>query len=286
MSFYGLLADILSAIHLALMVYVVLGQLLILVGILFRWGWIRNPWFRWTHMAAILTVAAEALLGIMCPLTNWELDLRRLAGEPDDARSFTARLVHKFLFPLDEFPDADPVILTLGYYGFALLVLITFVLMPPGTPAPRGRVGVRLRCPGKATGVPGNGQGSVAAVSVDRPEQGANTQTVVCPGCSEPVGIHVKSRRHFWARVGLLALLGAAITCLGFFLPHLQSLVTGEAIPLTGSGRVWRSGWENAVTVLGLLILVLAPSGLLVRRALIGEEKPTTDPRTRHRVLA
>ncbi len=282
---YVLLADLLSACHLALMVYVILGQLLILLGIVFRWRWVRNPWFRWTHMAAILTVAAEALLGVTCPLTNWEVDLRKLAGQQTDDRTFTARIVNKFLFPLDEFPDADPFILTLGYYGFAVLVLITFVLLPPGLPAPRGRVGLRLRCPGPAG--TGNGRRSVAEVVVERPEQGGSTCTVVCPACAQPVGIHVKSRRQFWARAGWLALLGAAITCLGVFLPHLHVALTGEKLWRTPSGAIWRTGWENAVTVIGLLILLLAPSGLLVRRALIGEEKPAGNgPRPRHRVLA
>jgi len=50
--------------------YVVLGQLAILVGIVRRWQWIRNPWFRWTHLLMILVVAWEAVQGITCPLTR------------------------------------------------------------------------------------------------------------------------------------------------------------------------------------------------------------------------
>jgi hypothetical protein len=274
---YILLADLLSTLHLALMLYVIVGQLLIVAGIIFRWRWIRNPWFRWSHMAAILTVAAEALLDITCPLTDWETNLRTLGGQPKDDRTFTDRIINKLLFP-----DADPLVLTFCYYGFAVLVLLSFVLAPPGLSAPRGRVGLRLRCPGAA----GNGRRSVAEVVVERPQQGASTCTVVCPTCAQPVGIRVKSRRQFWARVGLLVLLGAAITCLGFFLPQLHSALTGEKLHRTAyTGRIWRTGWENAVTVVGLLLMILAPSGLLIRRALIGEEKSAASG-PRHRVLA
>src|SRR5579859_5941097 len=75
--YYRLAADAMSAVHLALMLFVVFGQLAILVGIVCRWRWIRNPYFRWSHMAVILTVAAEAVLSVNCPLTDWENDLRR-----------------------------------------------------------------------------------------------------------------------------------------------------------------------------------------------------------------
>jgi len=319
--FYHVLADLMSAVHLALMVYVIFGQLLLLVGLVFRWQWLRNPWFRWTHMAAILTVAAEALLGISCPLTNWEEELRERARQETwpvqivtapglvpagfvapalpyvvastpiaglkpsalgERPSFTAQLVHKFLFPLDAFPHLE-YILTLCYYGFALLVLITFILLPPRLPAPRGHVNLRLRCPG----TPENGRRSVGTVLLERPGQGASTQTVLCPCCEQKVGIQVRSRRRFWPGVGLVVLLGAAITCLGFYLPQLHSALTGEPLWRTRSGAIWRTGWENAVTVIGLLLMVLAPSGLLVRRALIGKDETGTDrPRQRHRVLA
>src|SRR5262245_23162242 len=134
--FYRVLADVISAIHLGLMLYVIVGQLVILLGIVFRWHWIRNPRFRWTHLAAILTVAAEAVLGIDCPLTNWEDALRVLGHGAGDQRSFTARLVHALLFP--NLPAVDYEFLTYCYYGFALLVLVTFVLAPPGRSAPKG----------------------------------------------------------------------------------------------------------------------------------------------------
>ncbi len=53
-----------------------------------------NPWFRYLHLGAIAFVAAEALLGIACPLTVWE-DLLRGGVRPE---SFVARWVQYFLY--------------------------------------------------------------------------------------------------------------------------------------------------------------------------------------------
>jgi hypothetical protein len=260
--FYRVLADVLSAIHLGLMLYVVVGQLAILLGIVFRWRWIRNPWFRWTHLAAILTVAAEAVLYIDCPLTNWEDALRALANEKVDQRSFTARVVHALLFP--NLPNVDYEFLTYSYYGFALLVLVTFVLAPPGRPAPKGQVAVRLACmeetKGKHTGR------AVSQVTVGRPAKGACTETVVCPVCREPVGIRVRSRGRFWAAVGLLALVGIILAAAGYGWPYLQAALWG--------GEAKHTMWPNTVTVAGLILLVLAPSGILIRNALLARGWP------------
>ena len=57
------------------------GLLLILLGACLRWQWVRNRWFRVAHLLAIVIVAFEAINNIECPLTTWEYDLRRLAGQ-------------------------------------------------------------------------------------------------------------------------------------------------------------------------------------------------------------
>jgi hypothetical protein len=67
---YRLIADAIVAVHVAYVAYVVIGQLLIWLGLTFRWSWVRNPWFRWTHLIMMVIVGAEALLDIECPLTR------------------------------------------------------------------------------------------------------------------------------------------------------------------------------------------------------------------------
>ncbi len=268
--FYRVLADALTVVHLGFMAYAVFGQLLILVGIAFRWRWIRNPWFRWTHMSAIVLVAIEAVLGIRCPLTDWEDSLRALAGETGDGRSFTARLVHAVLF-LDRYGIDD--LLHYCYLGFAIVVLATFVLVPPGTRSPKGSVVVKLGC---AEGQPGRKPGYVVSeVKVERPRAGACTHTVVCPVCARSVGIRVRSTAHFLGKAVLLALVGVAVAAVGLMWASAASVQDGVRTPL-----------QNMVTDIGLILILLAPSGILVRRALLDAGSPEpASPGGRHRVV-
>ena len=137
---YGLAADCTVVVHLAYMLYIVLGEALIVAGALAGWHWVRSPRFRWTHLAAILIVVAETFIGMECPLTKWEYDLRKLAGQvhQDQDASFTGRVVREVLF-LCDLPEGDWAF-TVGYIGFGALVLATFLLAPPrrrAMPAPQ-----------------------------------------------------------------------------------------------------------------------------------------------------
>jgi hypothetical protein len=123
---YGVLADLLVAIHLAYVGFVVFGQAVILLGLFLRWRWVRNPWFRWIHLLMILIVAAETVLDLTCPLTLWEYRLRGLAGQEVSDASFVGRLLRSLFFF-----NWPPWVFTALYVGFALVVLGTFVLAPP-----------------------------------------------------------------------------------------------------------------------------------------------------------
>lgn len=123
---YRIAADTVVIIHAAYVSFVVVGQLLILAGIVWKWGWIRNPWFRGLHLAAIAVVVLEAAYGITCPLTTLEQFLRRQAGQTGYRGDFIANLVHELLFF-----DCRSWVFTLAYAVFGLLVLTTFVVVPP-----------------------------------------------------------------------------------------------------------------------------------------------------------
>ena len=73
-------------------------------------------------MIAILFVAAEALLGIACPLTVWE-DLLRGGVRPE---SFVGRWVHRLLYY-----QAPEWVFAAAYGAWALATAITLVLVPP-----------------------------------------------------------------------------------------------------------------------------------------------------------
>jgi hypothetical protein len=125
---YAFLADLVTGIHLGYVAFVVVGQLLIVLGLIFRWQWVRNLWFRCLHLLAIAIVAAETLIGMNCPLTDWEDELRALAHQPVEQASFIGRLMHD-VFRVDL--PYDHWALRFSYIGFAVLVLATFVLVPP-----------------------------------------------------------------------------------------------------------------------------------------------------------
>lgn len=115
-------ADAVLVVHAAFVLFVVASLPLIWLGAAFGWRWVRNPWFRGAHLAAIAFVVVETLLGYACPLTIWEDALRGSADE----RSFVARWVHAWLFW-----EAPPWVFATAYVAFGLAVLATYVGIPP-----------------------------------------------------------------------------------------------------------------------------------------------------------
>lgn len=126
----GVLADIILLVHAGFIGFVVLGLAATLVGLALRWRWVRNFWFRAAHLAAIGLVVLEAWLGVMCPLTIWESELRLRAGQEayDDA-GLIAHYLHQLLFF-----EADPWVFTLAYTLFGAAVVATFIIGPPRWP--------------------------------------------------------------------------------------------------------------------------------------------------------
>lgn len=118
----ALLADVILIVHFAFVSFVVGGLALVWIGAAAGWAWVRNFWFRAAHLAAIVFVAGEALLGIWCPLTVWEDALR---GVQED-KSFVARWIHRIMFY--DFPGW---VFTTAYVLFALVVIATLVWLPP-----------------------------------------------------------------------------------------------------------------------------------------------------------
>jgi len=124
-SYYATAADLIVAFHTAFVGFVVVGQLLILIGLLCRWRWVRNPWFRVIHLLCIGVVAADAACGVVCPLTLWERDLRGLAGQGvnDSAIGWFFNAILFFNMPRQFF--------TWIHIGFGAIVLGTFLFGPP-----------------------------------------------------------------------------------------------------------------------------------------------------------
>ncbi len=129
MSIYNLLADLVVLIHAAYAAFVVFGLLAILFGYLLRWSWVRNFWFRATHLLAITIVVVLELLKLGCPLTTLEKHFMFKAGLEPYPRSFVGECVHNLLMY-----DAPRWAFTVLYCGFGAVVLATFLLVPPRRP--------------------------------------------------------------------------------------------------------------------------------------------------------
>jgi len=117
-----MMADVLLVVHFLIAAFIVLGLVAVWLGAALGWPWVRNPWFRYLHLGAIAFVAAEAVLGIACPLTVWE-DLLRGGAR---AESFVARWVRALLFY-----QASEWVFTAAYLAWTAATLVTLRLVPP-----------------------------------------------------------------------------------------------------------------------------------------------------------
>ena len=111
-------ADLVLITHVAFVAFVVVSLPLIWCGGFCGWKWIRNPWFRTLHLAAIGLVVVQAWLGIVCPLTTLEMFLRTRAGDATYNNTFIAHWLQQLLYY-----DAPPWMFVAGYTLFGLAVV-------------------------------------------------------------------------------------------------------------------------------------------------------------------
>lgn len=96
--FYLVVADTVLLIHALFVAFVILGLLLVLAGGLLHWSWVRNRRFRIVHLAAIVIVVLQSWFSIICPLTQWEMNLREKAGDTTYPGSFVAHWLETLLY--------------------------------------------------------------------------------------------------------------------------------------------------------------------------------------------
>ena len=86
---YGVLADLVVIIHLAFVVFVLFGGLLVL-----QWRRVR-----WLHLPAVAWGAAVEFGGWICPLTPLEIWLREQGGETGYRSGFIDYYILPLLYP-------------------------------------------------------------------------------------------------------------------------------------------------------------------------------------------
>lgn len=121
-----LLADAILILHVLFVAFVVLGLVAIYAGYFFNWRWVRNKTFRIVHLCAIGYVVVQAWLGVVCPLTTWEMALRAEAGAATYSGSFIQYWLHSLLyFTLPEW------VFVVVYTLFGSLVLASWFVVKP-----------------------------------------------------------------------------------------------------------------------------------------------------------
>ena len=123
---YLIAADAILFLHVAFVAFVVFGLVFIILGKLLAWSWVRNPWFRYAHIAAIGIVILQSWLRVVCPLTTWEMALRETGGDAVYSGSFVAHWLESILYY-----RAPEWVFVVGYTLFGVLVAASWYWVRP-----------------------------------------------------------------------------------------------------------------------------------------------------------
>jgi hypothetical protein len=114
---YRLSADLVLITHLAFVIFVALGGLLVL----------RRPRLMWLHLPAVVWGALSEFLGVLCPLTPLETTLRELGGGTGYEGDFIEHYIAAVIYPsgltrgLQIALGFGTLLLNMAIYGYWLL---------------------------------------------------------------------------------------------------------------------------------------------------------------------
>jgi hypothetical protein len=166
-------ADLVLILHFCFVLGILVPIPLILIGAKRQWKWVRKSWLRKLHLTMMGIVILETLLGVVCPLTDWEQRLRESSGQSTYAGSFIAYWVSRILFY-----SFEPWVFIVMYLAVGGLILGLYVWVPPVSK----EVWRLLTCP-----IPQCSQESALNPRDSRPY-------VTCPKCK--VGHMANGRSH------------------------------------------------------------------------------------------
>lgn len=121
-----LAADALLLGHVLFVTFVVGGLLLVIAGGLLGWAWVRNRVFRLVHLACVGVVVIQSWLGLVCPLTTWEMALRQRAGDATYSGAFIAHWLGELLYY-----QAPAWVFAVIYTAFGALVVASWLWVRP-----------------------------------------------------------------------------------------------------------------------------------------------------------
>ena len=115
-------ADIILSIHFIIAFFIVSLFVVIPFGYKLKWNWIKNRKLRLFHIILMFFVTLETILGITCPLTIIENDLRGIMT----SNSFINTWISKILF--FDFPNEYFLI---TYILCSLWTTLIWIKFPP-----------------------------------------------------------------------------------------------------------------------------------------------------------
>jgi uncharacterized protein DUF2784 len=110
---YQLLADLVMLVHFGFLAYVALGGFL---------AWWRR-WLIIPHIGAVTWGLLIATAGIQCPLTDWEDEVRRRAGELGLPRGFIDTYLTGVIYPAEHLRTAQLLVAGLVLVSWTGLVV-------------------------------------------------------------------------------------------------------------------------------------------------------------------
>ena len=111
-----LIADIVLFFHFCIAVFITFGFVLIPIGYNFNWIWIKNKKLRLLHFGMMIFVTFETILGLSCPLTVLENNLRGI----NENQLFLSRWITKVIYW--DFPSEFFLIIYCLCLGWAFLI--------------------------------------------------------------------------------------------------------------------------------------------------------------------
>jgi hypothetical protein len=123
--------------HVLFVAFVVVGLILVYVGSILSWQWMRNFWFRASHLVAIGVVVLQSWFGLICPLTTWEMHLRSKAGENIYDGSFITHWLNQLLYF-----QAPSWVFIVCYTFFGGLVVLSWFVVRPNSFSTRDQSGI------------------------------------------------------------------------------------------------------------------------------------------------
>jgi hypothetical protein len=120
------LAQSVLALHVGVILFNIFGLIAVPLGAAFQWEFVRVFWWRALHIASLVVVAIQAMLGDACFLTYWQSDLLRAAGQMPSDEPLIQRTIEDLIFwslPLWVFAA--------GYVAVLACAMVLWKLVPP-----------------------------------------------------------------------------------------------------------------------------------------------------------